>query len=358
MKVLVIQQKMIGDVLMSTVICEQLKKNLPDAEVHYLINTHTLAVVQNNPYVDKIVFFEKEYRDNKLALYVFLKRIKKEKYDVVIDPYGKLESNLVSFFSKANIKITNPKWYTRFIYTHLVSGLKKAESNIGLAIENRLHLLTPIISKATFEQTFPKIYLTGEEIETAKDFLDAGGVDMSKPILMLSILGSGKNKTYPLPYTAKVIDFIAGRIDGTFLFNYIPSQENEAKELYALCSDTTKQKIKLELFSPSLRPFLGLLHYCDALIGNEGGAVNMAKALGVPTFSIYSPWITTLAWHTFKDDTKNIAVHLRDFKPEILKDASRKELKRAAMKLYDLFEPSLFLDQLDDFLATKITPNK
>ncbi|NBC57221.1 MAG: lipopolysaccharide heptosyltransferase family protein, partial [Bacteroidetes bacterium] len=51
MKILVIQQKMIGDVLTSSVICENLKRNFPNAEVHYLINRFTLPVVENNPYI-------------------------------------------------------------------------------------------------------------------------------------------------------------------------------------------------------------------------------------------------------------------------------------------------------------------
>ena len=100
MKVLVIQQKMIGDVLTSTILCENIKNNLPKSEVHYLINTHTKAVVENNPYIDKIVLFTPNFRKNKLAFYNFLKGIKKENYDVVIDVYGKIESNLICFFSK------------------------------------------------------------------------------------------------------------------------------------------------------------------------------------------------------------------------------------------------------------------
>ena len=38
MKFLVIQQKMIGDVLVSSMLCEQIKKNIPNATVHYMIH--------------------------------------------------------------------------------------------------------------------------------------------------------------------------------------------------------------------------------------------------------------------------------------------------------------------------------
>ena len=55
MKVLVIQQKMIGDVLTSSILFEAIKIEHPSAELHYLINSHTVPVVENNPFVDKLV---------------------------------------------------------------------------------------------------------------------------------------------------------------------------------------------------------------------------------------------------------------------------------------------------------------
>jgi len=118
-KVLVIQQKMIGDVLASTLLCEHLKIHFPEAQVHFLINEHTRAVVDGNPFIDKIVIFKNEFKKEKTQFYRFLKEIKKEQYDVVIDVYCKLESNLISYFTKAAIKISYKKWYSKFIYSHL-----------------------------------------------------------------------------------------------------------------------------------------------------------------------------------------------------------------------------------------------
>ena len=85
MKILVIQQKMIGDVLVSSVLCEHLKKHIPLCQVHYLVNDHTVAVVTENPFIDKIVVFKKDYRDSKREFYRFLKSVSKENYDAVID---------------------------------------------------------------------------------------------------------------------------------------------------------------------------------------------------------------------------------------------------------------------------------
>jgi heptosyltransferase-2 len=58
-----------------------------------------------------------------------------------------------------------------------------------------------------------------------------------------------------------------------------------------LCKPATQKNVFFEVFGKSLREFMAITSHCDALIGNEGGAVNMAKALDIPTFSIFSPQI-------------------------------------------------------------------
>lgn len=350
MKILVVQQKMIGDVLTSTILCEQIKKNLPNAQVHYLINGNTGAVVVNNPYIDKVVFFKPEYRESKLALFRFLKTIRKEKYGLVIDVYSKLESMLITLFSGAPTRISYYKWYSSPIYTHTHKLLRSGDTRLGLAIENRLALLKPIFPIGELRIAPPKIYLDRAEVDAGRAFLLQKGIDFSRPILMINVLGSGPNKTYPPAYMAAFLDRIAQHSPADILFNYIPSQVEEVRKIYATCAPITREMIKLDVFAPSLRSFLGLLVHCNALLGNEGGAVNMAKALGLPTFSIFSPWVTKLAWEIFPENKANKAVHISDFFPDRIQDRSVKRLKEDSEQLYSLFAPSLFFDRLDRFL--------
>lgn len=356
-KILIIQQKMIGDVLVSSLLCEHLKIHYPDSEIHYVVNEHAVAVVEHNPFIDCVVVFKQDYKKNKLKFFEFLQSISREEYDVVIDIYGKLESNLITLFSGAKIKIAYPKWYSKFIYTHQVALQPRKAGKNGITVEDRLGLLAPLISTALEKKREPKISLTPAEIDEAKLFLESQNIDMLRPILMLAILGSHASKTYPLDYMAQVIDTVADCAEVTVLFNYIPSQQLEVQKLYDLCSKETRDKIAFGTFAPSLRKFLGLLYHCGALIGNEGGAINMAKALGIPTFSIYSPWINKMAWHTFEKDS-NAAVHLSDYHPELIQGKPKKQLKKEIWELYAKFKPQLFIGTLRSFLEDHVLPDK
>src|SRR5690606_7448133 len=101
MRVLVIQQNMIGDVLARTVICKAIDGKHPDCEIHYMIYPNTLAVIENNPYVDKLIILDSKQQKGLSKLVRFGKKLKAEKYNAVIDAYGKWESMIPAYFSDA-----------------------------------------------------------------------------------------------------------------------------------------------------------------------------------------------------------------------------------------------------------------
>lgn len=356
MKILVIQQKMIGDVLTSSIIFAALREKYPTARLHYLIHRHTAAVVENNPFIDELILFDPQQDQKPAAFFNLLKSIKNQHYDIVIDVYSKINTALITRYSGAKMRISYDKWYTRKAYTHTFKNKPKSETNAGLAIENRMQLLKALSSDFPVEIK-PKIYLSSEEKEAARMRLESDGISLEKPLFMCGILGSSAAKTYPLPYMAQVLDYMVEQTNAQLLFNYIPKQVEEAAALYDLCNSETQKHIFFDIFGTSLREFMAITSYCDALIGNEGGAVNMAKALEVPTFAIFSPQIKKENWSIYEDGRQNVSVHLRDFKPLELQGLSPSEITKKAPHFYELLEPNLIFAKLQTFMKTS-TANK
>ena len=348
MKILVIQQKMIGDVLTSSILFRAIREQFPDAELHYLIQPYTLPVVKNNPYIDQIIFDRTTAEATDVSLPVFAKYIAEARYDYILDVYSKLGTAYLCLRSSAK-SIGYKKWYTQFVYNKTISYLKKPKTNAGLAIENRLRLLQ--ILPGNFPDSFkPKIYLTAEEKNKALQFLREAEVAIEAPIFMIGLLGSAPNKTYPLKYLTHLLEvLIQEKPEAQVLLNYIPSQKEAVDQFLNVCSAELKAVVFPKVYAANLRDFIAVLSHCKALIGNEGGAVNMAKALDVPTFAIFSPWISKEAWALFEDE-KNVAVHLSDFKPEYFQKKSNKQIKKETETLYQQFVPDLIKPQLATFL--------
>lgn len=351
MKILIIQQKRIGDVLTSSMLANSLKKHNPSAQVDYMCYTNCVDVLQNNPNISNVIVLEQKVRKNYLSLFSFIFKIRAKKYDVVIDAYSKLETNLITLFSGANKKISYQKGYSKLFYNYNMVRLKNGtNSEIGLAIINRLKLLKPIIKEEITDYK-PKIFLTEAEVNEAKKLLTSAQIPENKPLFMIGILGSEWYKTYPAAKMAELLDYVVETTQGTLLFNYIPNQKAEAKEIYDLCNKTTQNHIFFDTYANSLRGFLGLLSQCTALIGNEGGAVNMAKALFVPTFSLFSPSVDKETWQIFEDE-KNVSIHLKDLKPEIYTEYDEKYIKEHTFKYFDEYPIVLIKEKLTAFINT------
>ena len=353
MKIIVIQQKRIGDVLTSTILCNNLKMQYPDAVIDYMCYPNCVDVLLENPNINEIIVLPQEVRKSYLSLFKFIFDIRKRKYDVVIDAYSKLETNLITLFSGAKYKISYDKGYSNLFYNHTLKRIKNGtKSELGLAIDNRLLLLNPLIKEKITDYK-PKIYLTAAEIQEAKALLSKFNIETTtKPLIMFGILGSEWYKTYPLEDMAKIIDFTVATLDADIIFNYIPSQKEEALKVYNFCTDKTQKNIHFELYSQGLRSFLALLSQCSILIGNEGGSVNMAKALQIPTFSLFSPSVDKETWQIFENEKENESVHLKDLKPEIYQQFDEKYIKENTFKYFDEYPLELILDKLKRYFKT------
>jgi|SRR6218665_633066 len=353
MKILVIQQKMIGDVLVSSIICNNLRTAYPEAQIDYLVYESTTPVLQGNPSIDNIILFKKEHRDSNTALLKLAFKIRREKYDLVIDAYSKLESWVFVLFSGAKRKISYKKPGRNFLYTDNVPFATFPKTNMGLAIERRLSLLKPLDLKMPIDP-LPKLFVTDAENREALVLFEKYQLQKDRKTIMVSLLGSENLKTYPLVYMAKIVDEIA-KNDVNILFNYFPSQLTEAKKVFDLCSNETQQKIYFDLLGNDLRSFIAIMNNCDMIIGNDGGAINMAKSLNKPSFIIFSPWIEKKIWATFEDGIHHVSVHLQEFKPELFENRSEKELKTQTPELYQDFTPNLFIQKLNTFLNTNLS---
>ena len=158
---------MIGDVLTSSILFEVLRKEFPKSELHYLVNSNTIPVVTNNPFIDKIIAFTPEIEKSMVLFQNLRKQIFKTKYFMVIDVYSKFSSAWISVSSRAKYRLSYFKWYTSILYTHTYKKKRKSETDLGLAIDNRLLLLQSILPIDNLKPK-PKVFLTKKEINDAQ----------------------------------------------------------------------------------------------------------------------------------------------------------------------------------------------
>lgn len=354
-KILVIQNKRIGDVLIASVIAQNMKKIYPDSQIDYLVYDYTVGVIENHPEINNIIAVNDKELKKLSNLKQLIVKIRKQRYDIIFDPYSKLQSRLICYFSKAAIRIgfqkrgKNP--LLKF-YTHNIPFLIEKSHICGKAIEDRINMVTSVFSLPENQIDYqPKIVLTEEEKQYHK--LDT----YKKPFIMLGILGSTPQKSMPYAYIVELIDYITENYAANVLFNYSPHQKDDALSIYNNCKN--KDNIVIDIYEDSIRGFIKLMNKCELLIGNEGGIVHISKALNKPTFTIFSPYVMKDHWASFEDGKKHASIHLLEEKPNLFSTdrEERRKIEADPSFMYNQLTPNLIIPKLETFLQMHLKNN-
>ncbi len=111
-KILIIRLSSIGDIVLASPVFRCVKKQLKDAEVHFLTKASFKAVTENNPYIDRFFY----YNDNMDEL---LPQLKEVQYDYVIDLHNNIRSNKVKRALQRKTYTINKLSIQKFLLTKL-----------------------------------------------------------------------------------------------------------------------------------------------------------------------------------------------------------------------------------------------
>lgn len=112
MKCLIIRFSSIGDIVLTTHVIRCVKKQVENAEVHFLTKKYFKAVTETNPYIDKFFYYD----DN---LDELIRELKKEKYDYIIDLHKNIRSYKIRFALRCKTLSYKKESVQKFLLTKL-----------------------------------------------------------------------------------------------------------------------------------------------------------------------------------------------------------------------------------------------
>ncbi len=165
MKVLVVRFSSIGDIVLTTPIVRCLKQQLSNVEVHYLTKNSFKAVLDNNPYIDKLHLL-----DNDLSEIVEV--LKKENFDLIIDLHHNLRTlKLKRALGKKSVAFNKLNWKKFLITTlkinklpniHIVDRYFEPIKTLGITNDNKgLDYFISNTDIVKIEEALPVNFLNG-----------------------------------------------------------------------------------------------------------------------------------------------------------------------------------------------------
>ncbi|HSW53683.1 MAG TPA: glycosyltransferase family 9 protein [Ignavibacteriaceae bacterium] len=272
-KILCIKPRGIGDIILSTIVLENLNSAFPHSEIHYLTEEFAKRSVENNPFVSRILTFNK--KDFVLSI---IRKVRKEKYDLVFDFWSNPKTAQITFLSGAKYRVGYEKRGRKYAYNFIgkagTMGEHAAEDNLVLL--NALNI--PIISKRIIYQT------TKEEKLFAEKFLNESNIQNEKLLIGIIPSGGWESKRCDPVKWIKICQEIQKKYQAQFLILWGPGDEKDATVI-------SHGLLPPPLLTPksSFGELSALIEKCDLIIANDSGPMHVSAALGKPTLGIFGP---------------------------------------------------------------------
>ncbi|MBN2406784.1 MAG: glycosyltransferase family 9 protein [Elusimicrobia bacterium] len=107
-KILIIQFRPHGDVLLTSPVAEYLKKRYPSLKIFFLVYEGYSCLIERNPFIDGIIAVRKPGKGGLCGFFRYLsavRDIKRGKFDIILDYIGRPSSAIISFLSGVKARV-------------------------------------------------------------------------------------------------------------------------------------------------------------------------------------------------------------------------------------------------------------
>jgi lipopolysaccharide heptosyltransferase II len=270
-RILCIKPRGIGDIVLSTIILENLRSAFPDAQIDYLTEEFAKASLANHPLVNKVLTMNKTEFPLKAAW-----KIRKENYDLILDLWSNPRSAQITFLSGVKYRVGFAYRGRKYAYNILATSsrgdIHSAEHNLELL--NALQI--PVISKKV------KYYTTPEEKSFSENFFTRNFGTVNG-VLGIIPAGGWESKRCNKEKWVEIIQVFRRKYNFNVLILWGPGDESDAQFI--------KKQVPEAVLSPEtgLNNLAALIEKCTLVIANDSGPMHISAALDVPTLGIFGP---------------------------------------------------------------------
>lgn len=283
-KILVLQQRQIGDVILASPVFSHLKNKFPHAQVDLFTEKKCEPLLRYNPNIDNFRILEKE-KLNFFTQISYFKSILKNDYDLIIDIQQLPRCQILSFLGRKSIRITfSPRRaYRKKLYSHIV------EPDDIYTSGWKVSLLKPL--GIVYNGEAPKIYLQEEEKTLAHKTLVQAGWNPKNPLITMDTTQKQMDRSWA--YFEKFIPMLLDAIPtAQILLLHAPGEESVVQKYHKI----NPTRILLPEIVPEIRISAACMSLAKMHIGNDSSPRHMAVALDIPSLIIPVAHAPELAW--------------------------------------------------------------
>lgn len=270
-KILIYRLSSIGDIVLTTPVIRCLRIQFPNAEIHYITRKRFAEILENNPYIDKLILVQKSPLEA-------LKRLRAEKYDFIIDLHCNIRSLYLRF---------------QLLNSHS-SSFPKLNIRKWLLVQFKWNTLPKIHIVDRYFIALRKFKTKNDQLGLDWFFSDSEIAHPSVPnskFIAIAISGNYYTKRYPSEYILSVVNQL--NIPVVLL-----GGKDEEKEGEWICKRTNMPVINL-CGKLSLMQSAWVINQSSVCVANDTGLMHIAAALKKPLISVWGNTVPAFGMYPY-----------------------------------------------------------
>jgi len=275
-RILIIQLRQIGDVLLTTPFVKILKESKEGSFVAFMTEEAPAQVLYNNPYIDEVILYKKT--NNPLHDPLFFISMRKYNFDTVIDLLGTPGTALASLLSGARYRAGYGLRGRKYAYNMKVgfnsalkyNALRKLEILELFGITHKEHSLI--------------LHLNKNDRKAADDFFKTENIGTDTFIVSFSPTSRRQARRWTQKGYAELAKLLVSKYNAVVLMLWGPGEYDYVSEIARFAGEGA-----FIIPETDVREMAAFIEKSHLLVCNDNGQKHIATALGVPTVTIFGP---------------------------------------------------------------------
>jgi heptosyltransferase-1 len=284
-KILIIKPSSLGDIIHALPVAAAIKAALPDGRIDWVAGKGYGEILEGNPAINRIITFDRGMLGGKGRagrLSDFVRELRGERYDIVIDLMGLLRSALMAFACRADRRIgfANAREGAPWFYTEKVA----VPAAVTHAVDRYMLVLSNMGIKPVGVTGFG-IRIDEKDFAQADGLLKGIGIGPGEPFIAIAPSARWTTKRWPAEKFIK----LAGRLQAEKGVKCVFLGSSEDSAILAGHGRDTSVADSALFGSTSLKGLAAILKKARLLVTNDSGPMHVAAAVGTPVVALFGP---------------------------------------------------------------------
>jgi lipopolysaccharide heptosyltransferase I len=293
-RILIIRLSAVGDVVRTLPSLGVLKKNFPVAKLVWLVEEKSSDLLLGQPELNEVIVFPRAAWGKSLArgkwwsfakeFLGFIKKLRRDRFDLVVDFHGILKSGLLSVLTGAEVRVGFEKGFCKEM-NHFFNNWRVSLPSDRMSRFERNRRLLEGIGLDTADSSF-RLSVSSKDSEYITGFLKKHDLLARYPLVALHPGTSEKTlykRWFPESY-ASLADRLVKELGASVILTWGPGERETAKQVHSLMKSPC-----VILCRTSLKQLAGIYQHCHLYVGGDTGPMHIASLMGVPVVAIYGP---------------------------------------------------------------------